>query len=291
MIDKLKLKQPWDEVGKTRLIKINSGLYAKLETENPTGSIKDRPIQYIVKKALACDEIDRETTLVEASSGNTGISLCAIGASLGLPVKIVMPLNMSEERKQMMRHFGATIVDAPPSDFLTAIQMRNDLVAMSEKHWSPMQFENHMNIQCHRETTAREIFEQLPKNTRLDSFFSGAGTGGTIMGFRRACIERHVHPKYMLVVPAESSKEHGIQGINDGADFLVNRGLMDDIYPIKTSHAIKRAKDFAKSHGVLVGISSGANLLAAENYVKKNNPFGAVVTILCDRGERYLSVF
>ena len=287
----LKLKQPWDKIGETRLIQINSRIYAKLETENPTGSIKDRPIQYIIKRALTRGEINIETTLVEASSGNTGISLCAIGASLGLAVKIVMPINMSEERKQMMRHFGASIIDAPPSDFLTAIQMRNDLVSTAENHWSPMQFENRMNIQCHRGTTAREIFEQLPKNTKLDAFFSGAGTGGTLMGFREACLERHVHSKCMLVVPAEVASEHGIQGINDGADFLVNRDLMDDIHPIKTSHAIKRAKDFAKSHGVLVGISSGANLLAAENYIKKNNPRGIVVTVLCDRGERYLSVF
>jgi cysteine synthase A len=291
IVNELRLKQPWSEVGKTRLIRVSTGIYAKLETENPTGSVKDRPTQYIVKKALASGEIVRATTLVEASSGNTGISLCAIGASLGLPVKIIMPMNMSEERKQMMRLFGATIIDAPPSDFLTAIQMRDDLVGTAKNHWSPMQFENPMNIQCHRETTAREIFEQLPKNTKLDSFFSGAGTGGTLMGFREACLERHVHPKCMLVVPAEPSAEHGIQGINDGADFLVNRDLMNDIHPIKTSHAIKRAKDFAKSHGVLVGISSGANLLAAENYVKKNDPLGAVVTILCDRGERYLSVF
>lgn len=285
----MNLKDPWNDLKPTQLIQVTPRLYAKLETENPTGSIKDRPIQYIVKDALANREIDSGTTLVEASSGNTGISLCAIGASLGLRVKIVMPVNMSQERKDMMRAFGAEVVDAPPSDFKGAIKIRNDMVFWETNHWSPMQFENPKNIQCHRDITAKEILSQVPQGATLDAFFSGAGTGGTIMGFRERAILENLSTKCMLVVPAEPSESHGIQGIGDGEDFLVNRDLMDGIHEIRTKDAKARASEFAKTRGVLVGISAGANLLAAESYIKNTNPKGIVVTILCDRGERYLS--
>lgn len=284
----MKLQDPWNDLRPTSLIKISSRLYAKLETENPTGSIKDRPIQYIVKNALENNELTSGTVLVEASSGNTGISLCAIGASLGLQVKIVMPVNMSQERKDMMRAFGAEVIEAPPSDFKAAIQMRNDMVFW-ENHWSPMQFENPLNIRCHSETTAKEIYEQIPESSTLAAFFSGAGTGGTIMGFRDRSIKEGASAKSMLVVPEEPAEEHGIQGIGDGGDYLVNRDLMDGIFPIKTVDAIRRSKQFAKERGVLIGISAGANILAAENYIKHENPQGIVVTTICDRGERYLS--
>lgn len=286
----MRLNDPWSQIKETSLIRITDRLYAKLETENPTGSIKDRPIQYIVSKAIEDEEINSGTTLVEASSGNTGISLCAIGASLGLRVQIIMPVNMSQERKDMMRAFGAEVLDAPKSDFKAAIQMRNDIVFWQQNHWSPMQFENPLNIECHRKTTASEIYDQAPKNSTIDAFFSGAGTGGTIMGFRERAILGAEATKCMLVVPEESSETHGIQGIGDGEDYLVNRGLLDGVHPIKTRDAINRAKRFAKEKGLLVGISAGANLLAAENYIKQNNPSGIVVTVLCDRGERYLSI-
>lgn len=285
----MNLLDPWREIKKTSLIKITDRLYAKLETENPTGSIKDRPIQYIVGRALKSGDINSSTTLVEASSGNTGISLCAIGASLNIPVKIIMPSNMSKERKDMMRAFGAEVVDAPPSDFKAAIRMRNEIVDQEKDCWSPMQFENHQNIECHRDTTATEIYEQVPDKTKVSAFFSGAGTGGTIMGFRERAILENKDTKCMLVVPLEDADKHGIQGIGDGGDYLVNRSLMDGIHPIQTSVAIQRAQRFAKERGVLIGISAGANLCASENYIKKTNPSGIVVTIICDRGERYLS--
>lgn len=288
---KILLKNPWSNIGNTRLIKITDKIYGKLETENPTGSIKDRPVQFIVKNALKDGELNSRSILVEASSGNTGISLSAIGANLGLPVKIIMPSNMSEERKQMMRLFGAEIIDAPPSDFKSAIQMRNELVESNSTYWSPMQFENLLNIKCHRETTAKEIIQQALPHGQLEAFFSGAGTGGTIMGARQAFQEYNMSTKSMLVVPAEPSECHGIQGIGDGGDYLVHRDEMDSVFSVKTDHAIKRAKQFAKSTGLLVGISSGANLVAAEKYVQEHNPEGIVVIVLCDRGERYLSLF
>jgi cysteine synthase A len=190
----------------------------------------------------------------------------------------------------MMTAFGAEILEAPPGDFPKAISMRNELVEKYDNYWSPMQFENRQNIDCHRDTTAKEIFEQVPISTTISAFFSGAGTGGTIMGFREACIHQGVSTKCMLVKPDPTEELHGIQGIGDGGDYLVNRQLLDGEVIVSTRAAIERSRRFAKERGVLIGISSGANLVAAEKYIKENNPTGIVVTILCDRGERYLSV-
>tara|TARA_B100000131_G_scaffold213207_1_gene204985 strand:- start:8479 stop:9360 length:882 start_codon:yes stop_codon:yes gene_type:complete len=289
MTNSLVLKEPWRNLPETPLIQVGPRLYAKLETTNPTGSIKDRPIKYIVENAINNGELNCESVLVEATSGNTGISLSAIGASLGLKVKIVMPKNMSIERRYMMQVYGAEIIDVPDSDFEAAIKKRNEMVA--EGCWSPMQFENHLNIECHKKTTAEEIINQLPSATRFHAFVGGAGTGGTLMGVREAVIEKGKDTHICMVKPAEPSHLHGIQGISDGADFLACPELFDAILPVSTLHAKNRAKKFAKTHGVLIGISSGANLVAAENYIKTFNPSGSVVTLLCDRGERYLSEF
>jgi cysteine synthase A len=283
-------KEPWASIGNTPLIRIASQLYAKLETVNPTGSIKDRPIKYILEKAIKDNTVTKDTILVEATSGNTGISLSALGASLGLRVKIIMPKNMSVERKQMMMLFGAEIIEVGHSDFQGAINARNEMVKQWD-HWSPMQFENNLNIECHKNTTADEILKQVPQQTDISAFFSGVGTGGTIMGVREALVENGGNPYICMVKPAEPSNDHGIQGIGDGEDYLADTSLFDEIIAIKTNDAKKKAKDFARQRGVLVGISSGANILAAENYIKTNNPGGIVVTIICDRGERYLSEF
>ena len=286
---KVTLNPPWDILPETPLIEVSPQLYAKLETVNPTGSIKDRPVRYIVSHAIRTNEINKNSTLVEATSGNTGISLAAIGAALNLPVKIVMPSNMSIERRQMMTLYGASIIEVGPSDFEAAISKRNDLV--QEGCWSPMQFENEMNIRCHETTTAPEIIRQLPGRKEISAFISGAGTGGTIMGVRRCFLRKKPNARICMVKPAEEGSAHGIQGIGDGADFLADPELFDEIIPIRTEDAKQRALQFAKTHGVLVGISAGANLLAAETYLKTFNPTGNVVTILCDRGERYLSEF
>ena len=285
----LYLKEPWKSLPTTPLIQVGPRLYAKLETINPTGSIKDRPVKYIVSHAIRTGVITENSVLVEATSGNTGISLSAIGASLGLSVKIIMPSNMSIERRQMMLMYGAEIIDVDISDFDAAIQKRNELV--SEGCWSPMQFENSLNIECHKTTTAHEIMNQLPTSTKFHAFISGAGTGGTIMGVREAVIEAGLSTHICLVSPQEPAHQHGIQGISDGADYLANPELFDVTLPVSTIDAKRRALKFARTHGSLVGISSGANLCAAESYIKTFNPAGSVVTILCDRGERYLSEY
>ena len=148
-------------VGNTPLVKIGPSLYGKLETANPTGSVKDRMISFVVAQAISRGEIKPTTLLVEATSGNTGIALAALGAAMGNPVQIIMPGNMSEERKQMMKTYGAKIIEAPDDDFVGAIAMRDQYLKANENAWSPMQFSNPENVECHFKTTAKEIYSQL----------------------------------------------------------------------------------------------------------------------------------
>ena len=274
----------------TPLIKISEKVYAKLETYQPTGSVKDRMIGFLVEDALLGGKImPGKTKLVEATSGNTGIALSSAAAKLSCECVIVMPRNMSEQRKQMMKAFGATVVQVGDNDFQGAIEKRNKMLEEDQNTWAPMQFENPLNVECHYETTAPEIHLQvLREKLQWSAYVHGAGTGGTMMGVKKYIDSNKLGVECVLTVPAESASDHGIQGINDGADFLLEKSLMDDTIKVKTSDAIARMHEFAKTHGLLVGISSGANLIAAEEYAQKMNNQGIVITMLCDRGERYL---
>lgn len=273
-------------IGNTPLIELSSGIFVKLETYNPTGSIKDRVISYIVRKAIESDDLKPNMIMVEATSGNTGIALSAIGSHLGYQVKIVMPSNMSEERKQMMKLFGAEIIEVSPHNFKGAIELRNEMVVNG--CWSPNQFENPLNIKCHYETTATEIHNQLlEKKFSWGAFVSGAGTGGTIMGVQKYISEKNLATQLVFMKPLE--KEHGIQGVGDGADYLFDRSLATHVSEIKTSDAIKKSKILSKELGIPIGISGAANVLAAEWYERNHLTYGKTVTILCDRGERYMS--
>ena len=278
-------------IGNTPLVKINDRLYAKLETANPTGSIKDRIAHYMISKAVWRGDLKTGDTIVEATSGNTGIALSMVGAVLGYKVKIVMPCNMSEERKQMMTLFGAEIIEVGPSDFKEAISLRNEM-AQADDYWSPCQFENLDNIDCHADTTAREIIKQLfiGEQKNVGALICGAGTGGTIMGCHRTLSKLDKNMKTVLIQPEEDAKSHGIQGINDGADFLVDRSILTDEIKVSTKDATSRARRLAKESGFLVGISAGANILGAERWLEANEVDGAAITFLCDRGERYMSL-
>mgnify|MGYP003112902733 CR=1 FL=1 len=280
-------------IGNTPLVRLGEKLYAKLETFNPTGSIKDRLALYTLRKAEEEGKIKNGYTIVEASSGNTGIAFAMLGSVRGYRVKIIMPYNMSNERKQMMKLFGAEVIEVGHNAFHEAIEMRNKLVRQNRDHWSPNQFENAYNIECHETTTGREIIKQLfvQERKNISALICGAGTGGTIMGVRRALIKLDDTMSTILVAPEEDAKTHGIQGINDGADFLVDRSLIDNEIKISTKDATERARQLAKQNGMLVGISAGANVLAAERWLKKNDIDGAAITFLCDRGERYMSLF
>ena len=276
--------------GETPLIPISNGLiWAKLETHNRTGSVKDRMINYIMNVALQYKNVKPGvTTIVEATSGNTGISLASYAASIDCPCKIIMPKNMSQQRKDMMSAFGAEIIETKNNDFLGAISIRDEMLK-KENVFSPMQFSNPLNVDCHYNITAPEIYEQC-MDMMLDwrTFVHGSGTGGTMMGIKRYIDDNNLDIKCVLTQPAEDNASHGIQGINDGADFLLDRDLMDNVISVKTESAIARMKQFWEETGILVGISSGANILAAENYLKTFKPPGIIITVLCDRGERYL---
>lgn len=284
------MSQLSDIIGNTPLLKISDKIYAKLETYNPTGSVKDRMVHYVVNKAFQQKKINRDSIFCEATSGNTGIALSAVASSYSVPCRIFMPSNMSAERRQMMRSYGAEIIDAPPNDFEAAISMRDQFINENKNAWSPLQFSNPDNIECHRIVTAPEIHRQvIGLEKKWCAFIHGSGTGGTIEGIRQFIKNSSLDTKVCMVMPAEMP--HGIQGINDGKDFLASVSCMDDIITIKTDDAIKRAKKLARDTGIFVGISSGANILASEKWLEHNNPGGIIVTMLCDRGERYMSVY
>ena len=276
-------------VGETSLIKISNKIYAKLETYNPAGSVKDRMITYVVDRARIFGKIKDNTVLCDATSGNTGIALSMVAASMGSMSNIYARKHV-RRAKQMMRTYGAKIIEAPDDDFVGAIAMRDQYLKANENAWSPMQFSNQDNVYCHQYQTAPEIHRQVIERKYLwSAFVHGSGTGGTMEGIRRYRDIQNLRTKLCLVQPAESP--HGIQGIADGKDFLFNSEDADRIMPIKTEDAINRAKQFAQETGILVGISSGANILASERYVENRLMSGIVVTMLCDRGERYMSIY
>ena len=285
------------QIGNTPLIQISEKIYAKAELFNPTGSIKDRPASYIINDAEKRGILEKGDTIIEATSGNMGISFAWLAAERGYKCKIVMPSNMSEERKQMLRIFGADLIEVDAGDFEGAIQLRNKLA--EENGWfNCNQFHNPLNIKAHEETTAREIIDQLAVGEKkfIEGFVSGTGTGGTLMGAGLKVKKRVPGMKIIAVEPAESPVMsggepglHGIQGIGDGSKFLVDLNRVDKIITISTEEATERSRRLAKEMGIFVGISAGANILAAERWVLENKPEGVVVTFLCDRGERYLS--
>ena len=277
-----------DIIGNTPMVKINEHLWAKLETYNPTGSVKDRMADFIFGMAKTRGDLKGKNTIVEATSGNTAFA--RVGAINKMNVIIIMPYNMSDERKKMMRLYGARIIEVGHNAFKDAIRLRDELAEENDDYWAPQQFSNEDNVLCHHLTTGPEIFEQT-RGHKMEAFISGAGTGGTMMGVKRYFdAARHQKPKFVLVAPHESALEHGIQGINDGEDFLLDTSQMDQIVKIKTNDAIDRAARLAREHGLLVGISAGANVLAAERWIDEHNPEGVVVTMLCDRGERYMGI-
>ena len=287
------------KVGSTPLLKLSDKLYAKYEAINPGGSIKDRPVKYILDDAEKNGLLKKGDTIIEATSGNTGISLAMMCAERGYKCQIVMPEDMSEERKMMLRFFGAKLIEVDKGDFDTAIKWK-DILVKEQGYFSLNQFNNPLNIECHQKTTCKEIlFDTMlvDYDSQISAFVAGTGTGGTLMGMQKGFESHTMNTKIVAVEPAESPVMsggekglHGIQGIGDGSKFLVDLDKVDEVITISTEEAKERSLRLAKENGLFVGISAGANVLASERWVEQNNPNGIVVTILCDRGERYFSV-
>ncbi len=287
-------------VGNTPLLRLSDQIYAKLETLNPSGSVKDRMAKFLLDRAEERGEIQPGGTIVEATSGNTGIAFSMLAAERGYKMIVVMPSNMSEERKGMIRSFGAQIVEVGPGDFLGAVVKRDELAAQIGA-FCPKQFTNPDNVDCHHQTTGKEILEQLREcgeERPIVAFVAGTGTGGTLMGVRRALIAEYPELKIVAVEPTESAVMsggapglHDIQGIGDGfIPELVDMSQVDEVIAVSSQESKERICGLAKSNGLFVGISSGANVAAAEKFLEKHQPQGVIVTILPDRQERYLSL-
>ena len=289
-------------VGNTPLIPIAfAGLtvWGKCEFMNPGGSVKDRMATYILNNAEKIGRIKKGDTLVEATSGNTGIAFAMLAAERGYKMYIIMPSNMSEERKQMLKFYGARLIEVDEGDFDEAIRVRDE---MAEKMgwFSCNQFHNQLNIEAHYNNTGPELANQITKNGAVefdipDAFVAGTGTGGTIMGCGKYLKSLWPDIKIVAVEPAESAVMsgfepglHGIQGIGDGSKFLVDLDFVDNIRVVKTNCAKIISRHLAERYGLFVGISAGANVFAAFQWLRDNNKTNAI-TILCDRGERYLS--
>ena len=276
---------------------IKAKLYAKLESENPGGSAKDRPAYRMIKSALEKGELKEGSTIIEPTSGNTGIGLSMIGAYLGLKVIIVMPSNMSIERIRLMQIYGAEVVLTEASlGMQGAINKANELNEQIKDSIILGQFVNMANPLAHYETTGPEIYDALEGN--IDYFVSAIGTGGTITGVGTDLKEKNKAIKIIGVEPEASPMltegkkgPHLIQGI--GAGFIpdiLNRTIIDEVLLAKNEEAFMYSKMLAKDEGILVGISSGAALSGALKLAKRDNMEDKnIVVVLPDTGERYIS--
>ncbi len=293
-------------VGKTPLLKLNNfskannieaDLFAKIESFNPLSSVKDRAALAMIEKAEAEGLINKDTHIIEPTSGNTGIGLSFVAAVKGYKITVVMPETMSIERRKLMSALGANLVLTEGAKGMKgAIAKATELLEAEENTFMPQQFENIANVEAHKATTAIEIIDALDGD--IDVFVAGAGTGGTITGVGTVLKERNpnvkiivVEPKTSAVISGNPSGPHGIQGI--GAGFIptiLDTTVIDEIITVDTPDAIATAKEVAKSEGLLVGISSGAALYAAREVAKRPEYKGKkVVTIFPDTGERYIS--
>ena len=276
-------------------------IYAKAESLNMTGSIKDRMALHIIRRAYETGELKPGALIVEATSGNTGISFCAVGRALGHPVTIFMPDWMSAERIALVKSFGATIrlVSKEEGGFLGSIALAEALAAATPGAFLPRQFDNEENCAAHFQTTGPEIWAQF-RNEGLvpDAFVAGVGTGGTIMGTGRFL--RSVQPSIRLhpVEPANSPTlstghkvgKHRIQGISDEfIPSIVRLEELDEVLAVDDGDAIHMASRLASDLGLAVGISSGANFLAAIAAQDALGPDAVVVTVFADSNKKYLS--
>ena len=288
---------PLESIGSTSLINIE-GIFVKLECSNPGGSIKDRIASYMLQEAARRGELKPGDTIVEATSGNTGIALALVGRELGYSVLIFMPEHMTVERRRMMENLGAEIrLTSEEGGFEGAIAERDNYRGRA-RYYIPDQFGNPDNSRCHRLTTGAEILEQIKQYTceRVDCFVAGVGTGGTLMGVGEALREAYPSLRLVAVEPAESpvmstgrTGVHGINGIGDGfIPGLVDMSAIDEVICVSTEEAHDEAERIRSEHGYCVGRSAGANMVSATRVLQRGE--ATVVTLWPDCANRYVSV-
>ena len=293
-----------DLIGNTPLVRINSfsknaEILAKVEFSNPSHSIKDRTAFSMIDDAIKKGKIDKNTTIIEPTSGNTGVGLAMVCAYYGLKLILTMPSSMSIERQKLLKIYGANLVLTDPSlGMKGAVEESKNIAGKTTNSFIPSQFENPANPKIHELTTAREILKDT--DGKVDIFVAGFGTGGTVSGVGKALKNYNPNIKVVAVEPLSSplltkgqTASHKIQGI--GANFVpksLNKSVIDEFLDVSDEDAFSTTKHLATKEGLLVGISSGANVFAANLLAKRNeNKDKTIVTILCDTGERYLSLF
>ncbi|MCG7410749.1 cysteine synthase A [Paenibacillus sp. ACRRX] len=293
-------------IGDTPLVRLNrivpegsAEVYVKLEYQNPGSSVKDRIAISMIEVAEAEGHLKPGATIVEPTSGNTGIGLAMVAAAKGYRAILVMPETMSLERRNLLRAYGAELVLTPGSEGMNgAVRKAEELAAENPSYFIPQQFKNQANVKIHRETTGPEIVEAINAlDGKLDGFIAGIGTGGTISGAGEVLKQNFPDVRIVAVEPAASPilsggkpGPHKIQGI--GANFIpdiLNREVYDQVITIENEDAFETARRVAKEEGLLVGISSGAAINAALQLAKELGAGKRVIAIVPSNGERYLS--
>jgi cysteine synthase A len=291
----------YEIIGKTPLVKLNNSceemgdILVKIESFNPGGSIKDRAALYMIKDAEEKGVLKEGGTIIEPTSGSTGIALAMIGAAKGYKVIIVMPDTMSIERRKLMKAYGAEVILTEGKYGMAGSVELAEKLAKGKGYFMPDQFGNINNVKAHYETTAEEILEDT--NGDIDAFVAGVGTGGTITGIGKRLKEENPNVLIVAVEPSKSpilsggkAGPHGLQGI--GANFvpsILDRNIIDEIIKIDEEDAYLQVKNLGRQMGILCGISSGANVAAATLLAKRLGKEKTIVTVLPDTGERYLS--
>ena len=280
-----------------RKYRLKTEIIAKLEAYNPAGSVKDRAARSMLEDAIRQGKLTQDAVIIEPTSGNTGIGLASYASTLGLRVILTMPETMSQERRNLLKAYGAELVLTPGKEGMQgAIQKAQELCKTTKHAFLAGQFVNSANPRAHYETTGPEIWEDT--DGELDVFVSGIGTGGTISGTGKYLKEKNpsicivaVEPQGSPVLSEGKSGPHGLQGI--GAGFVpetLDTSVWDTIMRVTEQDAFETCREIAKRGGILVGISSGAAIFAATQYAKVLQPQGKRIVVLCpDSGERYLS--